>query len=323
MRLGRGAKSSGQPAAQPARVWGTGPRLRPAATGTDPSQFAMPAPFASLAAPPLFITGEGRSGTTMVFDLFTRHPDVHAIFESWLLTPYSGITQVLHQPQWSPEFYEGQLESVGYPHAVAQLLPYADAARELGELAASWLVRGMAPGKRYFVEKTPLDVAVVPALFPGARVAHIIRDGRDVAGSVRRASDSWAPEMNPEQAAGSWRARVGEIREHGQKLGDDYTEFRFEDLRADLETQARRLFDFGRIPLTDEQLADALAATSSDAYSDRVKQSGFRGAGAVDGWRGWMTRADGQEFDAVAGDLLVELGYASDRDWWRQLPKGR
>jgi hypothetical protein len=283
----------------------------------------MPAAFAALAAPPLFITGEGRSGTTMVFDLFTRHPDVHAIFESWLLTPYSGITQVLHQPQWSPEFYEQQLDSVGYPHAVTQLLPYRDAVRELGELAASWLTRGMPAEKRYLVEKTPLDVAVMPALFPGARVAHIIRDGRDVVGSVRRASESWAPEMVPQQAAASWRARVSEVREHGLPLGDDYAEFRFEDLRTDLETQARRLFEFARIPFSEDQQRDALAATNLDSYSQRVKESGFRGAGEVEGWRSWMTRNEGRAFDEVAGDLLVELGYADDRDWWRELPKRR
>ena len=134
----------------PRRVWGTGPRLRPEATGTDPAEFRMPEAFAALAAPPLFITGEGRSGTTMVFDLFTRHPQVHAIFESWLLTPYSGITQVMHQPQWSPGFYEAQLDSVGYPHAVVQLLPYAEAARDLGDLAARWLTRDMPVEKRYF-----------------------------------------------------------------------------------------------------------------------------------------------------------------------------
>lgn len=283
----------------------------------------MPAAFSGLAAPPLFITGQGRSGTTMTFDLFTRHPEVHAIFESWLLTPHSGITTVLHQPQWNAEFYEKQIESVGYPHAAAQLLPYTDAARELGELAAGWLTRGMPAGKRYFVEKTPLDVAALRAMFPQARVAHIIRDGRDVAGSIRRASQSWAPEMVPQNAAAQWQARVSEVREHGQLLGDAYREFRFEDLRSDLRAEARDLFQFAGIPATDAQLDDAVGATQGDAYSDQVKQSGFRGAGAVDGWRGWMTRADGEEFDGIAGELLVELGYAADRDWWRELPKKR
>jgi hypothetical protein len=203
------------------------------------------------------------------------------------------------------------------------LLPYRDAVRELGELAASWLTRQMPAERRYLVEKTPLDVAVVPALFPGARVAHVIRDGRDVVGSVRRASESWAPEMVPQNAAASWRARVSEVREHGLQLGDDYMEFRFHELRSDLETQARLLYEFARIPLSEEQLTDALAATNLDGYSQRVKDSGFRGAGKVDGWRGWMTRKEGHEFDEVAGDLLVDLGYADDRDWWRELPKRR
>jgi hypothetical protein len=171
------------------------------------------------------------------------------------------------------------------------------------------------------VEKTPLDVTVVPALFPGARVAHIIRDGRDVVGSVRRASESWAPEMVPRDAIASWRARVSEFREHGRALGDDYIEIRFHDLRADLPSQAKRLFEFARIPLSDGQLDDALSATKLEGYSAQVKRSGFRGQGRVDGWRAWMTRDQGREFDEIAGDVLVEVGYADDRDWWRDLPK--
>ena len=164
----------------------------------------------------------------------------------------------------------------------------------------------------------------MPALFPGARVAHLIRDGRDVVGSVRRASESWAPEMDPKEAIASWRARVSEIREHGLQLGDDYAEFRFHELREDLRTQARRLYEFARIPLTDGQLEDALAATNLDqAYSERVKESGFRGQGHVGGWRDWMTRDEGAEFDEVAGDLLIELGYENGHGWWQELPKKR
>ena len=62
----------------------------------------MPKAFEPLAGPPLFITGQGRSGTSWTLDLFGRQPEVCAVFETWLLTQTRGLTAVLTQPHWHP-----------------------------------------------------------------------------------------------------------------------------------------------------------------------------------------------------------------------------
>src|SRR5437764_5464922 len=106
-------------------LWSVPPSVSPAMAGVDAATLRMPAAFDRLAAPPLFITGHGRSGTTLTLDLFAHHPEVCAIFETWLLTPHVGITGLFHQPQWGADFYAEQQRKIGHPHAAVQLISYA------------------------------------------------------------------------------------------------------------------------------------------------------------------------------------------------------
>jgi hypothetical protein len=299
------------------------PAVGPQAAGVQ-GERQMPQAFARLEAPPTFITGHARSGTTWTLDLFDRHPDVCAIFESWLLTQTHGITGVFTQPQWNPAFYEGQLEKLGVEHATVQLLPYEEMTRELGDLAARWLMRPARPEHRFLVEKSPLDVAAVDALFPEARFVHVIRDGRDVAVSMDNAAESWEPGMRrgvPLAERGRrWRGEVEELRSFGPSLGEErYLELRFEDLKADFRTHVRRLFDFAGVPSDDATLELVSRETQLSGYSDASRASGFRGKGRAGGWRERFRKRDAFAFDRAAGELLVELGYATDRRWWREL----
>jgi hypothetical protein len=98
-------------------------------------------------------------------------------------------------------------------------------------------------------------------------------------------------------------------------------EIRFESLRSDIAGTASRLLDFATVPYDDAVLRDIVDGTLLSAYPNEARTSGFRGQGEVGGWRESMTRSMGRQFDVAAGDLLVELGYADDRSWWRELPR--
>jgi hypothetical protein len=286
----------------------------------------MPKAFDALDGPPVFITGQGRSGTSWTLDLFDRQPEVCAIFETWLLTQTRGLTAVLSQPHWHPEYYTGQLEVIGTPHATVQLLDYGTAVRELGELVAGWLMRPVKPGHRFLVEKGPMDIAATATMFPEARFIHVIRDGRDVALSVQAGAESWAPSMRGGGVADralEWQKTVHEIRSHRDMLGDRYYEIRFEDLRNDFEPSVRGLFEFAGTPSGDEAVARARAETDLATYSDKTRASGFRGKGSVGGWRERFNRSDAVAFQEAAGRLLVELGYADDDSWVREVPRRR
>jgi hypothetical protein len=297
--------------------------IDPDSAGANPAARRMPEAFARLEAPPTFITGHARSGTSWTLDLFDRHPDVCAIFEPWLFTQTRGITAVLTQPQWNPIFYNGQLEKLGVEHGMVQLLSYDELTRDLGELTAGWLMRAARPEHRFLVEKSPLDVAAVDALFPEARVVHVIRDGRDVALSMDKAAESWAPGMRRGVALAErgarWRAEVEEYRSAASRLGAErYLEIRFEDLKSNFHTHVRRLFDFAGVPSDDATLDLVSRETQLSSYPAGSRASGFRGGGRAAGWRERFSKREAFAFDHAAGEMLVDLGYAPDRRWWRE-----
>lgn len=297
------------------------PSFRPDQAGVAPERLSMPQAFAPLAGPPVFIAGVARSGTTWVLDLFERHPEVCAVMETWLFTQTHGVTGVFAQPQWVPEFYEMQRGKTGLDHAAVQLLPYEEMAAELGELVASWLMRAVKPGQSYLVEKGPMDIDAVAAMFPEARFIHVLRDGRDVAVSLDVASKSWAPEMQKTTLAvrgAHWAAGVDAARESGRALGDRYLEVRYEDLRNDFASSAQMLFEFAGVPFDAALIEQIRTDTQLDGYSSASRESRFRGKGRAGGWRDHFTRRDARDFGRATGDLLVELGYAQSSRWWRE-----
>jgi hypothetical protein len=295
----------------------------PGAAGVDPHDLTSPAAFERLSAPPVFICGSARSGTTWTVDLFERHPDVRAICESWILCQTHGVTSILAQQYWDVGARQAWAERVDVPFGAVQLLPYADMVRDVGDLVARWLIRDMVPEERFLVAKEPLDVQAAAILFPEARFVHVVRDGRDVALSMRRASATWDPTMgvglSMEFRAEAWRRQVASIRMHRERLGDRYREIRYEDMRADPVAAMRALFDFSDIPYDDRMLEEIKAATELSSYGETPRRSGFRGGGSGRGWQDSFSWREARSFERVAGDLLDDLGYERHGRRWPSL----
>jgi hypothetical protein len=305
-------------------MWVPAPQavVGPAEAGIDPSEVQMPEALSRLAAPPVFITGSARSGTNWTLDLFKQHPRVCPIAESWVLTQTHGVTGIFAQREWEPRASQDAFDRVGIRNAAVQLLSYGEAVREVGELVANWLMRPVGSEQDFLVAKEPLDVRATAIMLPEARFIHVIRDGRDVALSMRAASESWDPSMGvglPMSWRGeAWRRQLENVRMHRDLLGDRYLEVRFEDLKRNVAQTARRLFDFAGIPYDDELVRRVESDTRLANYSQAVRKSRFRGRGEAGGWRSRFNLRDAIGFNRAAGDLLVELGYERNRRWWRQ-----
>jgi len=120
---------------------------------------------------------------------------------------------------------------------------------------------------------------VLARLFPGARVVHLVRDGRDVAFCDHRAPDDpfWRKIYFDTDRIESWRGlrltgpayrrrshlynavhwsnavRVG--RAYGSMLGERYMEVRYEDLCGDFAASAARVLRFAGAPAPDAAIA--------------------------------------------------------------------
>ena len=308
-------------------VWVPAPRavVEPAAAGIPEHDLLMPAAFEPLAAPPVFICGCARSGTTWTYDIFERHPEVHGICESWILNQTHGVTSILTQDYWDVKAQRYWETRVDVPFGAIQLLPYKEVIRDLRELVAGWLVRGMAEHQRYLVAKEPIDVRATSVLFPEARFVHVIRDGRSVALSMKRASETWDPSMGVglpmSVRAEAWRRQVENVRAHRDALGDRYLEMRYETIRADPVAAIRTLFDFSGIECDADLAVSIGQAVDLSSYGESVRRSGFRGGGQARQWAREFSLRDALGFQRAAGDLLTELGYEPDSSWrWATLP---
>lgn len=266
--------------------------------------------FGQLVAPPVFIVAVPRSGTTWAGDIFSQHPQIAYVHESYLFS--SALSRMFEEFH-----YPGTYSGLGFTIARGDLLNLS------GELARRVWSRKIQPQHRYLVEKSPDQVICIPLMrecFPDAKFIMLVRDGRDVCVSVRAATKSWAPEwknsIGPDVAhfAKYWaeRTRIG-LRD-GAALGKDFLLMRYEDLHADPYGNYRKLFDFAGVPYDDALLKTIFAKTDFKSnYKGGEKD--FRRQGGVGDWRRRLSPLEVWQFKREAGDLLLELGYATDRTW--------
>jgi hypothetical protein len=169
-------------------------------------------------------------------------------------------------------------------------------------------------GKPRFGDKTPAHLLCVDLLassFPEARFLHIVRDGRDVVPSILEMS--FGPDRFAE-AVLFWRRRVERGREAGMRLGPErYREIRYEDLVADPEAGLRAVCPFLGLEYADRMLEypdradDLIAGLRHTNHVQGVRRPPSQG---VRDWRTALPPHEVQVFEALAGDLLDDLGYA-------------
>lgn len=175
-------------------------------------------------------------------------------------------------------------------------------------------------------DKTPVHCRYMPVLcelLPEARFVHIIRDGRDVAASVR---DLPIAPGGIEMIAADWRDQIADARRAGATL-PHYREVRYEQLVAHPEPVLRELCEYLELEfrpamlraheraamrhreMPERLLADGTFITHQERnrwHSLTLRPPDPRRAGR---WREALTAEDAACFEQVAGDLLAELGY--------------
>jgi hypothetical protein len=268
-----------------------------------------------------FIVARGRSGTTLLRAMFDSHPDMAVPPESHFITQlairsarYSLGGRFLvdrfvddlgrHEsfPRWGLDIGDVRTRLRARP-----VSDYPDAIRRLFELYAE------ARGKRRYAEKTPMNIMNIPllaGLFPESRFIHLIRDGRDVALSYL--DTDFGVDSLP-HAAIYWRRFVREGRRTGGRLGPArYREVRYEDLLGDPEGVLRQLCDFVDLPYATSMLeypGRAPELMQGMPHREHHTRLALPPTAGLRDWRRDMGGPDIELFEAIAGDLLDELGY--------------
>jgi Sulfotransferase family len=278
--------------------------------------------------PYVFIVGCPRSGTTMLQRIVNAHSQIAIMPEShWIprlfdqrkgLTPEGLVTpelisHLLAQPKFDPlDIGRGKLETL---LGTDQPASYADFITGMFDLY------GQARGKAVVGNKTPGFVRktrTLHNLWPKARFVHLIRDGRDVFLSTFH-----RPLKNPHAgffatwkedpattAALWWELNVQCGRQAGHSLGPkQYYELRYESLVRNAAEECAALCVFLGLPYDETMLQFHEGRTKAGPALDAKSAWRPPTAGLRD-WRSQMSGEDVGQFEAAAGDLLDELGYA-------------
>jgi hypothetical protein len=284
--------------------------------------------------PYLFIVGCPRSGTTLLQRLLDGHaqlaitPETHWIPRWFRGKQSKGIApdgrvskKLLRKLAAHPRFAElgvtprkkhlrgGDAGRVSYARFVSSLFD----------------LYGKRQGKLLVGDKTPgyaREVSTLHALWPDAKIVHMIRDGRDVVLSILNweRARNWKPgegtarfQMWADDAlltsALWWEWHVRLAGEAGRSLGPAlYHEVRYEALVDDPAGECRALCDFLGVPADDALVRkyEERARSNSRCAEKHPWMPITRG---LRDWRTQMPPTEVERFEAAAGGLVEELGY--------------
>lgn len=242
---------------------------------------------ARLESPPIFIVGCGHSGTSLLLKILGVHSHIHAV-------PYES--RAFLKSMW-----------------------------KIRMVRLFWYKNAIAAGKRRWVEKTPAHVHAIGRilrLYPDARILLLIRDGRDVAVSLRKRTGNFAAGV----------ARWVRDNRAAEPYWNHPQVFRFtyEALVGDFEATMARVCEFIGEPY-EEAMRNfherPLHPSSTGAASPPPSEAGkyhaqhrkwqtnqalFNGSGK---WQEGMSAEEKVLFRQMAGQMLIDYGYAADLDW--------
>ena len=284
------------------------------------------------------VIGSPRSGTTLLRLMLDSHPDLAIPPETGFLVPCArlegqGISlrqdffqTVTGYPSEAPGWHDFQISEDTFRATLEPIEPFtvADGIRVFYKLYASRF------GKSRWGDKTPLycmHLQSIAALLPEAHFVHIIRDGRDVALSLR---PMWfSPGHDIETLATQWRQCVTTGRQQGT-LCEHYLEVRYEQLiensrqvlegiceflGLDYDDRMLRYHEFAPDRLREHQGRFHLDGSVVVTHEQRLRQQ-FRTTQPPDRsrifvWKQEMHHNEQLRFEAIAGDVLREFGFAS------------
>lgn len=281
----------------------------------------VPSSTQSHTNPFLFVVGCQRSGTTMLQRMLDAHPMLAVAYDSLFITraikseplgfdpPLTN--EVVELARTHPRFDRLELSDEAVERAASGGGAYSEfVSRIYDELAKKH-------GKPLAGEKSPGYCRHLPrlhALLPWVKIVHLIRDGRDIALSIRDWGKGAAKlELWKHEPIGVaalwWRRDVTRGCGDGNLLPREvYQEVRYEDLVSDPETSLREMIRFLGLPY-DGAMVEYHRGKVRETAGLSAKAAWLPPTRGIRDWRSQMSERDRELFEALAGEQLSMLGY--------------
>jgi Sulfotransferase family len=178
-------------------------------------------------APPAFVVGCQRSGTTLIRLMLDSHPNISCGPETRFLGELARLTDE-HWPR---------LSLYGFPKEYWN----EQVARLFGGFQSDY---ARSRNKTRWVDKTPRYALILPFIlevFPRAQIIHVVRDGRAVVASHKSRFGYWSAV----KAVEKWPRYIRAVREISSTLpAEQHLEVHYERLVADPEATMREVLQF-------------------------------------------------------------------------------
>jgi Tfp pilus assembly protein PilF len=196
-------------------------------------------------AQPIFIVGFPRSGTTMIEQTLSAHPQISAGDELPIVGELTGlIPRMLMSP-------------LAYPEALAELW-LGDQAEGLDNLRDYYLQRGrqlgaIRKGARWFTDKMPLNethLGLIGLIFPQASVLHVLRHPLDVVLSVfsNHLTHGFCCAYDLTSIARHYVLIMDLVEHYRREMALNYLAVRYEDVIDGQEESVRQMLAFVGAP---------------------------------------------------------------------------
>lgn len=266
--------------------------------------------------PPVVVLGVARSGTSLLREMLNHHSELAIPSESYFLMPLwdrfrasRDLEKLLADLAFAVQVLEWGVDPDAVRARIPRTADFPDVIRAVYECYAE------SRGKRRFGDKTPLYLLHLELLehaFSRPVYVHIMRDVRDAALSYAAMPGGhprgWLWAAGVADFACRWRRQVERTRRFGSSIGPDrYVELRYEDLVLEPERRLREVC--ARIGLNFE---DSMLEYYRDADVSTLvnhKRLAEPPSPSARTWREVMRADDVERLEAVAGELLDELGY--------------
>ena len=294
---------------------------------------------------PIFIGGDGRSGTTLLNIILDCHPELSVATElhfagekiqnlgQYALDSIKLIRgggklktgeRAVHNPEWKPgiqfvlrtqrtgltldEIETGIIESRNATDSEISTFPdRCDLVQRLGRILRDNDEKSRWGFKIMREIRNPDKYA---QQWPNCQVIHIIRDGRDVAASQMTEHSSWGY-GEASKAAENWVKLIEESREKAKDVS--YLEIKYEDLvletRGCLETICEFLGVGFSESMLNHQKHDHRFYKTKVAHPSRKRTMQAVDNSAIGRFVRDFTEKQIHTFEDIAGDMLESLNY--------------
>jgi len=162
-----------------------------------------------------------------------------------------------------------------------------------------------------------LYIPTIKRQIPDALFIHVIRDGRDVACALDRKEFirpfRWDRSYRLYVSVLHWMWKVQTGRRHGQAIGSDYMEIRYEDLVLHSEEALTKVGAFIGENLDYEKIHKAKIGAISIPNTSFTEEWNSGSFSPVGRWKRQLSDDQVTRLEGLVGELLVALGYPLSR----------